>query len=121
MATINIIMKERGLCNACGIKPVAINCWKNDKVYYRNRCDQCYRKKKKPKPAGWIRSGYTKKEKCEKCGFKFKHVDQSLVYHVDGNLDHNDWLNLKTVCANCSIELSNSKERWKPSKLRPDF
>jgi hypothetical protein len=48
-------------------------------------------------------------------------LDQSLVWHVDGDTEHNDWLNLKTVCANCSIELSNSKERWKPSKLRPDF
>lgn len=114
-------MKERIVCPCCCLKPVAINYHKNDVTYYRDRCDQCYRKKKKPKPAGWIRSGYKKKDKCEKCGFKMRHVDQSLVYHVDGNVDNNDWLNLKTICANCSIEISNAKERWKPSKLRPDF
>lgn len=72
-------------------------------------------------PAAWIKSGYTKKEKCEKCGFKFKFLDQSSVYHVDGNIENSDWLNLKTICANCTIELAHSKTGWRSPKITPDF
>jgi len=117
-------MLERKLCPCCHVKPVAVNYIKYGKTYYRNKCDQCYRKKKKPLPAGWLRTGYKKKDKCEKCGFRFKHTEQSAVYHLDGNSANNDWFNLKTICANCAIEIQYSSLGWKPDgreKLTPDF
>jgi hypothetical protein len=121
MASISKYMLIRKICPSCCIKPVAIANHRHGKTYYRNRCDQCYRLKKKPKPAGWIRSGYKKKEKCEKCGFKFRHAEQATVFHLDGNEDNNDWLNLKTVCANCAIAVKHSNLPWKASGLTADF
>jgi hypothetical protein len=44
-----------------------------------------------------------------------------FVYYLDGNLKNNDWMNLKTVCANCSININLSKTGWKQSPLTPDF
>lgn len=114
-------MKQRPICPSCRIKPVAIANYQRGKIYYRNRCDQCYRKNKKPAPAGWIRSGYRKKDKCEKCGFRFKHPEQSDVFHLDGNIDNNDWVNLKTICLNCAVDVKHSNLKWKPTGLTPDF
>ena len=116
-------MLEQKLCPCCKVKLVAINYYKYGRTYYRNKCSQCYKKKKKPAPAGWIRAGYKKKDKCEKCNFKFKFFEQSSVFHVDGDSENNDWLNLKTVCANCAIEVVKSKSQWvaSPTTLSPDF
>ena len=114
-------MLERLLCPCCKVKLVAINYHKYGKIYYRNKCDQCYKKKRKPAPATWVRSGYKKKDKCDRCSFKFKLFEQSTVFHVDGNTENVDWTNLKTVCANCSIELVHSKSQWTKSKLAPDY
>lgn len=120
MYGISNIMLERKICPCCRIKPVAIANKRNGKTYYRTKCDQCYRFKKKPLPPEWIKSGYKKKEKCEKCGFRFKFPEQSHVFHLDGNTENNDWFNLKTVCANCQIEVQHSKLPWRHSKLKPD-
>lgn len=113
-------MLERILCPCCKVKMVAINYRKYGRIYYRNKCSQCYKKKKKPAPAGWLRSGYKKKEKCDRCGFKFKFPDQSIVCHIDNNTDNNDWANLKTVCANCYIEMQHLPQ-WINTKLAPDY
>ncbi len=113
-------MTHRGLCPCCRLKPVAVNYKKYGRTYYRGKCDQCGRKKKKPAPAGWLRSGYKKKEKCERCGFRVKFTEQSAVYHVDGNVENNDWMNLKTVCCNCEVEIKHTSLPWKPSELIPD-
>ena len=114
-------MPIRKLCPCCKVKPVAISYRKYGRAYYRNRCDQCYRKKKKPAPPAWLKSGYKKKERCEKCGFKFKLHEQSKVYHIDGDVENCDWVNLKTICANCEIEILHGNLPWKPSSLVPDF
>ena len=116
-------MKYRNLCVVCGKKPVAVNYRKGDTTYYRTRCDNCIRKKKGikvPQPQ-WMLSGYKKKPHCEKCGFKFKYKEQSFVYHVDGNLNNTSLLNLKTVCANCQIEIAKSGLGWRQGDLVPDF
>ena len=113
-------MLTRITCPCCQNKPVAINYYKYGKVYYRNKCSVCYGRKKKPAPPGWLKSGYKKKERCEKCGFKFKFLDQASVHHVDGNEAHNEWINLKTVCANCLIEMQHSPLQWKPTGIVPD-
>ncbi len=111
----------RPTCPCCLTKPVAIINHRYGKTYYRKKCDQCYRKKKKPLPAAWVRSGYKKKEVCEKCRFKFRHPDQASVFHLDGNVNNADWVNLKTICANCQIELAHSTMKWKPAKISADF
>lgn len=109
-------MNSRPLCPSCNLKPVAVNYVKDNKQYYRKFCDSCSRKGKKlkPKPPAWAQKGYKKKPHCEKCGFASKHVEQLNVFHVDGNLKNNDWVNLKTICLNCTIEVFKSKLRWKP-------
>ena len=113
----------RPLCTACRGNPVAINYRSGDKVRYRKVCSACARKGKRGKTtvAAWQRAGYTKKSQCEKCGFKCKTLQQMFVYYLDGNLKNNDWMNLKSVCANCSIDINSGKTGWKQSPLTPDF
>lgn len=114
---------NRPFCPVCNERMVAINYIKEDITYYRSRCDQCSRmdKKIKPVPPQWFRRGYRKKPQCDHCGFKFKFPEQSLVYHVDGNLNNTDFNNLKSICQNCKVELSKSRLPWKPAKIVPDF
>ena len=116
-------MMNRPLCSACHGNPVAINYRSGEKIRYRRVCGACVRKGKKgkqPRPA-WQRSGYTKKLMCEKCGFKPRLAVQMFVYYVDGNLKNNDWTNLKTVCANCRIEINGVRTTWLESPIVPDF
>jgi hypothetical protein len=114
---------DRPLCIACHGNPVAINYRSGDKIRYRKVCAACSRKGKRGKAQAmaWQRAGYTKKTICDKCGFKAKKLTQMFVFYLDGNLKNNDWLNLKTVCANCRIEVNDSKTTWKESPLTPDF
>ena len=116
-------MKYRALCAVCGKKPVAVNYRKGDVTYYRSRCDNCIRKKKGikvPQPQ-WMLAGYKKKPHCEKCGFKAKYKEQLFVYHIDGNLNNTTLLNLKTVCANCQVEIAKSGLGWAQGDLVPDY
>lgn len=121
--TINTDMKGRSLCPACGLRPVAINYKRDGVTHYRSVCDSCNRrgKKIKPVPPSWFVSGYRKKPQCERCGFKSKYPDQMSVFYVDGNLKNNNWINLKTVCLNCQVEIYKSKLPWRPAPLVPDF
>jgi len=114
---------DRPLCTVCHGNPVAINYHSGDRVRYRRVCSSCSSKGKKvkPKPLAWAKTGYTKKLTCEKCNFKAKTLDQMFVFYIDGNLKNNDWVNLRSVCANCRIEINNSRTTWKPSPLLPDF
>ena len=114
-------MSERVLCPCCKILPVAINYVKDGRTYYRKKCNPCYRKHKKPLPSSWVRSGYAKKDACEKCRFRFKFSEQAFVVHIDGNIENCDWTNLRTICANCQIEMSHSTMKWKPAKITADF
>lgn len=114
---------NRPLCPVCHSKPVAINCHRAGKVYYRSVCDACARAGKKHKiiPA-WFKAGYRKKNVCEKCGYKAKYPDKQMtVYHVDGNLKNANPLNLKSICLNCRVELAHSRLPWKDAPLTPDF
>ena len=117
-------MHKRDLCPICRENPVAVNYVREGVRHYRSSCTSCIRKGRKLKadPPGWFRSGYRKKDRCEMCGFTAKvKTKQLFVFHVDGNLKNNDWVNLKTVCANCQIELYNSKVSWRQSPIVPDF
>lgn len=110
----------RNICKICNQRPVAINYHKNDKVYYRSKCDHCSRNRKNGIPL-WKRAGYKKKLNCEKCGFTSKYSEQFAVYHVDGNLTNCSFVNLKTVCANCQLILYKFNLPWKRGDLIADF
>lgn len=116
-------MLKRNLCPICHNNPVAVNYISEGITHYRNSCASCIRKKKKlkPEPTSWQKSGYKKKPQCERCGFKMKYNEQSNVFYVDGNLKNNNWLNLKTVCLNCQQEIYKSQLGWKAGPIVPDF
>ena len=119
--TINTDM-ERPLCTACHGNPVAINYYSDDKIRYRKVCSSCARKGKKSRQMpGWTKTGYKKKLTCDRCEFKAKLAQQIFVYYIDGNLKNNAWSNLRTVCANCRIELNNTKTTWRESPLVADY
>ena len=111
----------RPLC-VCGMRPAAINYKKNNKIYYRKKCEICLKhngtKIGIPK---WIQGGYVKKKFCEKCGYTSNFTEQFNVFHIDGNLNNCRHNNLKTVCANCQRILNKIGVKWKQGDLLPDF
>lgn len=113
---------NRPICKACGKRLAAINCHKNDRVYYRSRCDVCIRKGRKQKPATprWQSAGYKKKLVCDRCNFRAKSAAQILVYHMDGNLNNSDIKNLKSVCLNCTVEITRLDLPWRRGDLEED-
>ena len=118
---INTVM-TRPLCTVCNGNPAAVNYILNNKRYYRKICASCARKGKRTKEtSGWTKNGYKKKLTCERCNFKAKHTSQIFVFYIDGNLKNNNWLNLRSVCANCRIELNSSKTTWRESPLVADY
>lgn len=115
---------NRPICKKCNENPAAVNYFSNGKTHYRSFCAACIRKKKKerPVPPGWIRAGYKKKTKCDRCNFVAANPRSQLrVYYVDGNLKNNDWSNLKTICLNCQAAIQDAKLGWKPADLVPDY
>jgi hypothetical protein len=86
-------------------------------------CTWCLNKSKKKKPPTplWKSAGYKKKATCDRCGFKSKYSAQMSVYHVDGNLHNTTVNNLKTVCLNCTVEITKSDLTWQPGDLVPDL
>ncbi len=113
---------SRPMCKACGKNFSAINCYRNDRIYYRSRCDACIRKGRKQKPAEprWKSAGYKKKMVCDRCGFRARSTAQILVYHMDGNLHNSELRNLKSICLNCTIEVNREDLPWKRGDLEED-
>ena len=113
----------RPICPNCERNPCAINCYHNEKVYYRKMCNACLRKNKKltRKKPRWELKGYKKKPTCERCGFQARHTAQLTVFHVDGKLNNNDTTNLKTVCLNCVVEIKRSDLPWRRGEIEPDL
>jgi hypothetical protein len=110
----------RKLCKTCNSRPVAINYYKEGKPHYRSQCDHCSRTAKEGIPR-WSKSGYKKKDKCDRCGYSSKYPQQFNVYHIDGNLNNGRYNNLKTVCANCQRLLHTLHLPWRQGDLSPDF
>jgi hypothetical protein len=112
---------ERAQCPICRQHPVAINYYRHGKVYYRSACTPCiHAKRERPVPVPtWLRSGYKKNTKCDRCSFRFKNNEQSRVYYIDGNTENAHWSNLKTICLNCEPEITVT--RWRPGTIQPDF
>ena len=116
-------MSTRPLCKSCGKRPCAVNYHKDNIPHFRTRCNTCIRRgaNLKPQQPKWFINGYKKKPHCEKCGFKAKYKEQLFVYYVDGNLNNSSPFNLKTVCANCQIEIAKQGLGWVQGDLVPDF
>lgn len=113
-------VKIRNLCKVCKKRPVAVNYYKENQVFYRSKCDHCSKKRADGRPA-WQKSGYVKKGQCEKCGFTSKHPEQFDVYYIDGDVSNSRYTNLKTVCANCQRILHKLKLPWRQGDLIPDL
>ena len=113
---------KRPVCKSCNQRYVAVNYIKEDVTHYRSTCDSCARKKRKVKPVQpkWKLKGYTKKLLCDRCGYRARYSAQTVVYHIDGNLNNCNLNNLKTVCLNCSIEVMKLDLLWKVGDLTED-
>lgn len=110
----------RKLCKVCGSNPVAINYYKENKTFYRSKCDHCARGRSVGR-FKWQVAGYQKKSTCDKCGFTSKITEQFNVFHVDGDLTNCRFNNLKTICANCQRVLHREGVRWRQGDLKADL
>lgn len=110
----------RPLCS-CKQYPAAINYKKNGKTFYRRLCERCLRHGEGNGIPLWKQKGYEKKDTCEKCSFKSKHLEIFNVFHIDGDLTNCRPNNLKTICANCQRTLQKEGVKWKQGDLVPDF
>lgn len=112
---------ERRICPRCKHRNVAINYHRQGQTYYRSLCTPCIHasKIKAPLIPTWVKAGYKKTDKCSRCQFKFKLLNQSKVFYIDGDTKNNNWANLRTICLNCEREIQNTK--WRPSDINPDF
>ena len=115
--------RMRPTCQSCNQRPCAVNYVRENITHYRSRCETCVRKGKKlqPRQPRWQQAGYVKKIACDLCGFRAKYASQTMVYHVDGNLNNCITKNLKTVCRNCVEELAKSDLPWRRGDLNPDY
>lgn len=119
---LNKCMK-RPLCPVCNQRPRAINYYKEGIAHYRSRCETCTKKNKKlktPTPR-WSIRGYKKKMSCDVCNFKARYSSQTVVYHIDGNLNNAELPNLRSVCRNCIEAVARSDLTWRRGDLAPDF
>ena len=93
------MLNQRPICKTCNKNHVAINYKRDGITHYRSICNECGRKKNKQKShkANWTKSGYKKKATCDLCGFKSLFSTQITVFHVDGNLEHIEHTNLRSI------------------------
>jgi hypothetical protein len=43
-----------------------------------------------------------------------------MVYHMDGNMNHAELNNLRTICLNCAEEVKRLDVPWVPNQLQAD-
>lgn len=113
----------RPQCKVCGKNPRAPAYYRNNKRYWRSRCSTCISKDKKvkiPDPK-WRLAGYKKKTACDMCGFRSLYGSQIVVYHIDGNLNNCEFINLRSICL-CCIEVIKRKHfTWRPGDIEADY
>lgn len=95
---------ERGTCKVCGIRPKSVNYIKNERTFYRSKCDVCLAGNNKFKLPQWKFNGYSKLSSCESCGFTALYQEQLTVVPVNKKY--------KTICMNCQVaEKLNLKQK----------
>jgi len=114
---------KRPMCSVCGKQVCAVNYHKDGVPHYRSKCGACHRqgKRKKPFVPRWKQTGYQKKLTCDLCGFKAKYASQTVVFHINGDLNDATITNLRSVCLNCVVEIDKSESPWKQGDLIRDF
>ena len=112
----------RSICKTCNKNPCAVNYKRDGVTHYRSICDECGRKKKKLKPREprWKNQGYNKKTTCDLCGFRSLFPSQITVFHIDGNLDNGNLINLRSICLNCIEVVKRKNVTWKRGDLEVD-
>ena len=113
----------RPICNTCNKNPRAVNYIRGGIKHYRSLCDDCSRKKTKKKAftPNWEKSGYKKKSTCDNCGFRSIYPTQTIVFHIDGNLNNTQFSNLRTICLNCIEIIKRKQITWKRGDLQVDY
>lgn len=112
----------RPICKVCNKNVRAPAYYRNEKRYYRSRCAVCIKKSKKekiPEPR-WRSGGYIKKQTCDICGFKSQISSQIVVYHIDGNLNNNELINLRSICLCCVEVVKRRFITWKIGDIEVD-
>jgi hypothetical protein len=112
----------RPICKTCNKNVCAINYKRDDITHYRTSCDECGRKKNKlgPRVPGWQTAGYKKKPTCDSCGFHSVYPSQTVVYHIDGDLENIKFNNLRTICLNCIEVIKRKEVTWRRGDLTVD-
>ena len=111
---------RRPICKTCNKYYCAINYKRNGITHYRSICDDCGKKKSKPKMHSWEKAGYKKKPHCDLCGFKSLYASQLIVYHIDGDLTNVAFNNLRSICLNCVEVVKRKEVNWKRGDLQVD-
>jgi hypothetical protein len=114
---------KRPICIQCNKNHCAVNYVKQGVRHYRSICDDCGKKKSKKKPRffAWEKAGYKKKPACDLCGFKAVYPSQLSVFHIDGNLNNTEFINLRTICLNCVEVVKKKDVTWKRGDLVVDY
>lgn len=113
----------RPVCTQCNKNYKAINYIRDNVTHYRSTCDECGRKRKKVKLRNprWQIAGYKKKTTCDLCGFHSLFPTQMTVFHIDGNLDNCQFINLRTICLNCVEVVKKKDVTWRRGDLEVDY
>lgn len=113
----------RPFCKICNKNPRAAAYYRNGKRYFRSRCSICIsanRQQIKAKPR-WELKGYKKKTSCDICGFRSQYTSQITVWHIDGNLNNCELINLRSICLNCVEVIKRKQTTWKVGDLQVDY
>jgi hypothetical protein len=112
----------RPICPVCNKNPRAPAYYRNDKRYFRSRCNDCIRRSKnvKPQTPRWQLDGYKKKMICDLCKFKAKYSSQITVWHINGRLNDTALTNLRSVCLCCVEEVKRKLFTWRLGDLEVD-
>ena len=115
----------RPICPDCNTRPCAPNYYRDGVRHWRTKCSHCIDQAKDPKNVRrkkmrWELNGYKKKSNCDLCGFRSKYSSQITVWHVNGNLNDSNLVNLKCVCLNCVEVVKRDLFTWRIGDLSAD-
>ena len=116
-------IKSRPICPECKKYPLTVNYYRKGKPHYRSLCSNCNSAKKKSKELTsqlLLKSGYTKKKVCDRCGFISKHSSQTKLIYLDNDKMNVSRENLRTFCLNCIAEIGSAPQN-KKNDLIADF